>query len=280
MKFIIVSGLSGAGKTVALRSLEDMDAYCIDNLPVGLIPDVIEQIAHFNYAVIALGIDARSLNAEALPALLENLDASKVHYQVVFLQATDAILIKRFSETRRKHPLSTHQISLQEAIQHERQLLAPLMTRADIVIDTSATHLHQLRDLIRLKLELSATKEMTLLLQSFGFKHGIPQDTDFVFDARCLPNPHWEPRLRPFTGKDAAVSDFLGKQIKVQKMLEDIRTFLDNWIPQFEADNRSYLTISIGCTGGRHRSVYMVETLAAHCEVRRSGVIVRHRELV
>jgi RNase adapter protein RapZ len=281
MKFVIVSGLSGAGKTVALHTLEDMGAYCIDNLPVALIPSVAGETAKLShsYPLVALGVDARSISARDIPALLQTLDDSAVAYQVLFLEARDAVLIKRFSETRRRHPLSFGDVPLAEAIRRERQLLAPLAARAEIFLDTSETHLHQLRDLIRLKLEMGDSSHMTLLFQSFGFKYGIPQDADFVFDARCLPNPYWQPHLRALSGRDDEVCAFLQDQPKVRQMFEDIKHFIHTWVPQFEADNRSYVTVAIGCTGGHHRSVYLVEQLAAHFQQERAGVLARHRDL-
>jgi RNase adapter protein RapZ len=281
MKFVIVSGLSGAGKTVALHTLEDLGAYCIDNLPVALISCVADETAKLahSYALVALGVDARSISERDIPQLLHTLDNSAVPYQILFLQAKDEVLIKRFSETRRRHPLSFGEIPLLEAIQCERQLLAPLAARAHIHLDTSTTHLHQLRDLIHLQLELHHSRHMTLLFQSFGFKYGIPQDTDFVFDARCLPNPYWQPHLRTLSGRDAEVCHFLQTQPQVQHMFEDIKQFINTWIAHFEADNRCYLTVAVGCTGGHHRSVYLAEQLAADFSLRRPGVLVRHRDL-
>jgi UPF0042 nucleotide-binding protein len=285
MKLIIVSGLSGAGKTIALHSLEDMGAYCIDNLPVGLLPLFAEQSEQLGipHECVALGMDARNSLMRALhdiPALLQRLERAQVLDQVLFLEADDAVLLKRFSETRRKHPLTTGDVSLAEAIQRERQLLEPLANRADIRINTSQMHVHQLRDMIRLRVDLCyPSEELSLLFQSFGFKNGIPNDADFVFDVRCLPNPHWETGLRNLTGSDLAVINFLQAQPKVQQMREQLIGFLETWIPQFKADDRSYVTIAIGCTGGHHRSVYLVEQLAQHFNQQKYGVLVRHREL-
>lgn len=281
MKLVIVTGLSGAGKSVALHSLEDMGAYCIDNLPVSLIPAAAAGTcrADDDHGCVALGVDARGIRDEDLPRLFDTLDSTGVSYQVLFLQASDAVLIKRFSETRRKHPLTSADVPLAEALQRERRLLAPLEERAEISIDTSAMHLHQLRDLVRLRLELTGTPRLSLLFQSFGFKHGIPQDADFIFDVRCLPNPHWEPYLRPRTGQDEAVCRFLESQPKVQQMYDSIRQFMELWVPQFEADGRSYLSVAVGCTGGRHRSVYLSERLCAYFRAQRSNVLLRHREL-
>jgi UPF0042 nucleotide-binding protein len=282
MKLVIVSGLSGAGKTVALHSLEDMGAYCMDNLPVNLLPAIAAQLNRWQtaYSCVAVSIDARNIGLREVAGLLQTLKDSGVHYEILFLDASDEALIKRFSETRRKHPLSFQGVPLAEAIGRERELLEPLSSRADLHIDTTQLHLHQLRDLIRLRLKLQPSQGLTLLFESFGFKYGIPQDADFVFDARCLPNPHWDLRLRPLTGKDQPVIGFLREQSRVQEMLSDLIKFLDTWLPQFEADNRSYLTVAVGCTGGRHRSVYLTEQLAAHFRQRREGVLLRHRELL
>jgi UPF0042 nucleotide-binding protein len=280
-KIFIISGLSGAGKTIALHSLEDMGAYCLDNLPVGLLSAFIEQLNQLGkvYECVAVGIDARTLALQNVSVLLETLQLIKIPYEVLFLEAKDAVLIQRFGETRRKHPLTSSHISLAEAIKRERQLLEPLASQATIRIDTSSIYVHQLRDLIRLRVRLQLLPGLTLLFQSFGFKYGIPNDADFVFDVRCLANPHWKPELRNLTGRDEAVIHFLRQEPKVQQMLEQLIHFLATWIPQFAAENRSYLTIAIGCTGGQHRSVYLVEQLARHFSQQRAGVLIRHREL-
>lgn len=281
MKLVIVSGLSGAGKTVALHSLEDIGAYCVDNLPVGLLPAFAEQARELEnlHEFVAIGIDARTAAVHNMPALLQALTEATTAYEVLFLEAEDAIILKRFSETRRKHPLTSASVPLVEAIHLERKLLEPLANRADIRINTSRTHVHQLRDIIRLRVGLRPAHGMSLLIQSFGFKYGIPSDADFVFDVRCLPNPHWQVELRNLTGQDSPVVHFLEEQPKVRQMLGQLIGFLDTWIPQFAADNRSYLTIAIGCTGGQHRSVYVAEQLSHYFSQQREGVLVRHREL-
>lgn len=281
MKLIVVSGLSGAGKTIALHSLEDMGVYCVDNLPVKLLPAFIEQVPDLSHLheCVAVGVDARSMAVQAMPALLQTLDNLSLPFEILFLESEDAVLIKRFSETRRKHPLTSDNLPLAEAIQHERQLLIPLASRANIRINTSQMHVHQLRDMIRLRIGLQPSQRLSLLFQSFGFKYGVPSDADFVFDVRCLPNPYWQMELRSQTGQEAGVQKFLTEQPQVQHMLSSIRSFLEQWIPSFVADNRSYLTIAIGCTGGRHRSVYIAEQLAAHFLTTRRGVLLRHREL-
>ncbi len=276
MKLIIVSGLSGAGKSIALNSLEDIGAYCVDNLPIALLPAFAAQIPQIciEHECVTVGLDARTIHD--LPALLETLDSLPTPYEILFLEADDNVLIKRFSETRRKHPLTFQSFSLSEAIQYEKKLLEPLADRADIRINTSDMHIHQLRDLIRLQIHLHQKQNLSILFESFGFKYGLPRNADFVFDVRCLPNPHWDTELRHLTGKDAAVIRFLQAQPKVKQMLDDLMWFLDNWITQFA--NRSYLTIAIGCTGGQHRSVYIAEQLVQYF-TEKHDVLVRHREL-
>ncbi|QKT02917.1 RNase adapter RapZ [Ectothiorhodospiraceae bacterium 2226] len=283
MKLYIVSGLSGAGKSVALHVLEDLNVYCIDNLPVGLLPAFAQQItggllqAHQRAAV---GIDARALPEDLrhFPAMLEQLEAQGLEIEIFFLEADEPTLLKRFSETRRKHPLTNERIPLAEAIRDERRVLEPISSRADLRLDTSRTTVHQLRDLIRERVT-DEDGTMSLLFQSFGYKHGIPADVDFVFDVRCIPNPHWEPQLRSLTGLAPEVVEFLERDPRVTRMYEDLRGFLERWIPQFEDDNRSYMTVAVGCTGGQHRSVYLIERLARHFRTTRKRVLTRHREL-
>lgn len=281
MKLIIVSGLSGAGKSIALNSLEDIGAYCVDNLPVALLPAFAAQVPQIciDHECVTVGLDARTITSRDVPTLLTTLDSLAILHQVLFLEADDAVLIKRFSEPRRKHPLTFKSLALSEAIQSERNLLEPLALRADIRINTSDMHVHQLRDLIRLRIRLHQKQNLSILFESFGFKYGLPRDADFIFDVRCLPNPHWDSDLRSLTGKDSAVINFLQAQPKVQQMLDDLTGFLDNWIGQFAADNRSYLTIAVGCTGGQHRSVYIAEQLVQHFIQKQRDVLVRHREL-
>ncbi|MCP5143137.1 MAG: RNase adapter RapZ [Chromatiales bacterium] len=285
MKFIIVSGLSGAGKSVALATIEDLGYFAIDNLPVALLRGLADQIlagADANrYERTAVGIDARN-DASALdqlPAILEELRARGILTIVVFLQADDDELLKRFHETRRKHPLTSDQRALADAVKLERTLLEPLMESADLVIDTTGTNQHQLRDILVQRLEPDSRGRLSMLVQSFGFKHGVPTDVDFVFDVRCLPNPHWEPRLRALTGRDREVVEFLEADDSVHAMLGDIEAFLERWVPAFENSNRTYLTIAIGCTGGQHRSVYVAERVAEHFRGKRDNVILRHREM-
>lgn len=285
MRLVVVSGLSGAGKSVALHALEDLGYYCIDNLPADLLPAFAAQMASPErpvYENAAVGIDARnpSRSLERLPGILSELRAKGMECQLLFFDAEEPILIKRYSETRRRHPLTSGEISLAEAIGRERELLEPLASSADLRIDTSLTSLHQLRDIIRLRLVSSPPGTLSVLFVSFGYKHGVPRDADFVFDLRCLPNPHWEPHLRPFTGRDAPVVEYLSRDAMVAEMEASIASFLETWIPRFQAESRPYLTVALGCTGGQHRSVYMAERLAARFrQDARWSVILRHREL-
>jgi len=282
MKLVIISGLSGSGKSIALHVLEDLGHYCIDNLPIGMLPALAEQLQRRQRnEPVAVGIDARNLidELQRFPAILAELHQAGVQTDVLFLEAEDTTLIKRFSETRRRHPLSSTETPLAEAIVQERQLLEPVAAEARLLIDTTHTNVHQLRDLIRQRVEGADAGGLSVLFQSFGFKHGVPVDADFVFDIRCIPNPHWVPELRSLTGRDQPVIDYLESHPDVIRMFEDIRSFLDNWIPRFAADNRSYMTVAVGCTGGQHRSVYMVERLADHFRQQQPGVLCRHREL-
>jgi len=284
MRLIVISGLSGAGKSVAMDALEDLGYYCIDNLPINLLGALAAELDTGDqppYDRAAVAIDARNPadTLQRLPEIIEELRGRGIVDELVFLEADDTSLVKRFSETRRKHPLTADNVSLAEAIGRERTLLGPMRRHADICIDTSRMHLHQLREMIRQRVDRRPLKTLSLLFESFGYKHGVPADADMVFDARCLPNPHWVPRLRPLTGRDADVREFLEAQPAVGEMLGDVRTFLEKWIPRFEAENRAYLTVAMGCTGGQHRSVYLVERLAEHFRQARRGVLVRHREL-
>ncbi len=281
-RLVIISGLSGSGKTVALHTLEDAGYYCVDNLPVALLTGLGHHLREMTgtSGLFAVGIDARNpaVDLARFPDMLETLAADGIRTEIVFLNADDATLIKRFSETRRRHPLSVESRPLADAIALERKLLSPIQAKADLMVDTTATTIHQLRGLIQDRLG-TRTEALSILFQSFGFKHGIPQDADFVFDVRCLPNPHWEPGLRPLTGRDEAVQRYLEQQPGVARMFTHLRDFLAEWIPQFERENRSYLTVAIGCTGGQHRSVYLAEQLATHFGKSRGLVSLRHREL-
>jgi len=281
MKLVIISGLSGAGKTIALQSLEDRGAYCIDNLPFTLLPAVIEQMRGFadEYDYIGLGVDARNLALQDLSSLPETLAHTGLDYEVVFLTASDSCLIRRYRETRRKHPFARADRDLSEAILHERQLLADLAALATLQVDTGHLSIYELRKLISLQVGFKTKNEIPLLLQSFGFKYGIPQDVDFVFDVRCLPNPYWQQNLRGLTGLDEAVVKYLQAQSRVKPLLAQLMQFLDKWVAEFEQEQRNYLSIAIGCTGGCHRSVFVVSQLAVHFRALQRELLVRHREL-
>lgn len=275
-QLIIVTGLSGSGKSIALRALEDSGYYCIDNLPATMLPSISEHLQTGNHDLVAISIDSRSAQIETLPEHINALRAQNIATQVVYLESNVETLVKRFSETRRKHPLSTDTQTLAESINQERQLLNNLSALGH-VIDTSNISAKGLRNWIT-DLVLIEHTGLTLLFTSFGFKHGIPLDADFVFDVRSLPNPHYDPDLKPLTGKDSAIQDFLKGHAVVGEMLEDISRYLEKWLPSFIDDNRSYLTIAIGCTGGQHRSVYLTEALSERFS-NRQKVLTRHREL-
>ena len=277
MELIIVTGLSGSGKSIALRALEDSGCYCIDNLPATLLPQISSNLDAANQHKVAISIDSRSAALQALPSAIEQLKASGNKVQVLFLESSVETLVKRFSETRRKHPLSDDNTTLAESIAHERELLANLVDYS-LHIDTSNLSANALRNYIRELVE-HTTNHLTILFTSFGFKNGIPLDADFVFDVRSLPNPHYDPILKPLTGKDAVVQQFLEQQPMVIEMLADIQHYVEKWLPSFNQDNRSYLTVAIGCTGGQHRSVYFVEQLSAYFKQQKQHVIIRHREL-
>jgi len=279
----IVSGLSGSGKSVALQVLEDMGFYCIDNLPAALLPPFAQQTAaadNAGFKHAAVGIDARNRRfLGALPQSLEQLKSQGLQYRIIFLEADDAVLVKRFNETRRRHPLTDENTSLLEGIRQERLLLEPLSFNADMRIDTTHTRPQELRQLVRDFTAAGGDRGMTLLFKSFGFKHGTPLDADYVFDVRCLPNPYWQSELRGYTGLDAPVIEFLERQEQVQKMFEQLCVFLENWLPAFAQEQRSYMTIAVGCTGGQHRSVYLARKLAEHFTAQGVTAQVRHREL-
>ncbi|MFM1911249.1 MAG: hypothetical protein RJB18_640 [Pseudomonadota bacterium] len=275
MQLIIVTGLSGSGKSVVLKALEDTGYYCVDNLPATLLPQIYENLSS-SQKLIAVSTDTRSAALEALPENIEKLKAQGVNVQVLFLESTTQALVKRFSETRRRHPLSNDDITLAESIECERKLLGPL-SELGHHIDTSDLSANTLRGWVK-DFVAQENKNITLLFTSFGFKHGIPLDADFVFDVRCLPNPHYDPKLRPMTGRDAPVKAFLDKQPLVHDMYQDIQNFVARWLPSFVQENRSYLTIAIGCTGGQHRSVHIVEELGKHFS-QQQQVLIRHREL-
>jgi len=282
-QLIIVSGLSGSGKTVALRTLEDLGYYCVDNLPAALMPAFVQAISQNAVGLshkLAVGVDVRNRaeNLNRLPQILAELAQADIGYRLVFLDTRDEVLIKRYSETRRRHPLSADGLGLAEAIAEERRLLKPMLSIADRVVDTSDLNVHQLRRLVITEMGLTAGA-MTLLFESFAYRRGVPTDADFVFDARCLPNPHWDAKLRPLSGKDLPVREWLEAKPEVGEFRDDLMHFLDKYLPRFESDGRSYVTICIGCTGGRHRSVYLSERLAEHFRQRYQQVLTYHREM-
>ncbi len=284
MRLIIVSGLSGSGKTVALHHLEDLGFYCIDNVPASLLRSLISELINLKdpvYEKLALGVDARNRAPDLamLPRLLGDLRLQGVNSEVIFLHADDDILLKRYAETRRKHPLSSSKLGLREAIALERELLDPITAAAELIIDTTRTSIYQLRDTIRRRVGARAGSELSILIESFGYKHGIPADADFVFDLRCLPNPYWETALRSLTGKDGPVIAYLDAADDVQRMYRDILSFLERWIPEYIDFNRSYLTVALGCTGGQHRSVYMADRVASSLARQYPQVMTRHNEL-
>ncbi len=283
MGLLIVSGLSGSGKSIALQALEDLGFYCIDNLPAGLLPHFAEQLLGVEHDALkqtAVGIDARNRAfLDALPHSLAQLEQLGIKYRIVFLEADENVLVKRFKETRRKHPLTDIDTPLLEGIALERKLLEPLSFNPALRIDTTHTTPHELRTRVQDFARGGDTGGMTLLFESFGYKKGTPADADFVFDVRCLPNPHWQAELRPFTGRDPQVVAFLEGHTEVRRMFDELRGLLARWLPGFEAERRSYMTIAVGCTGGQHRSVYLVEKLAAHFAAQGIKSQIRHREL-
>lgn len=283
MQLVIISGRSGSGKSTALHQLEDEGYYCIDNLPAALLPALVAEtqrgeFEHFRG--VAVCIDARNAwrNLQDFSAILDALPRD-VRSEILYLDAQDPVLIKRFSETRRKHPLSGDQLPLAEAIDSERQLLEPIASAAALVLDTSQMTIYELRDAIRQRVVGDGTGSMSILFQSFGFKRGLPNDADLVFDVRMLPNPHWVKELRLLTGLDAEVAAFLEAQSMTGELFDSIRDFLDQWLPRYRESNRSYMTVAVGCTGGQHRSVYLADRLYQHYRQQYSHVHLRHREL-
>lgn len=283
MQLVIISGRSGSGKSTALHQLEDEGYYCIDNLPVALLPALVEEASrpefgHFRGAAVC--IDARNpwRNLEDFSAIVESLPGT-VTSEILFLDAQDSVLIKRFSETRRKHPLSNEHMPLAEAIERERQLLEPIASAAALVLDTSQMTIYELRDAVRQRLVGDLSGSMSILIQSFGFKRGVPTDADLVFDVRMLPNPHWVKELRLQNGLDEGVRVFLEAQPLTDELFESIRQYLDRWLPHYRNSNRSYMTVAIGCTGGQHRSVYLAARLFRHYQPQFPQIHIRHREL-
>jgi len=284
MKLIILSGLSGAGKSVALHMLEDLGYYCIDNIPAALLKPFISHTVRSSeriYERTAVGLDARNTDAEiaSVPTLVDELKRSGIDCEVLFLVAGDEELLRRFAETRRTHPLSRQGESLRAAIANERRLLEPIVNNADQIIDTSHMGVHELRDLINHRVTPSGADRLSVLFQSFGFKYGIPGDSDFVFDARSLPNPYWDNSLRALTGRDPPVIRFLDEQPVVREFIDDVARFVAARIPAYRASARRYLTVAVGCTGGQHRSVYIAERLAERFTGSQPEVRVHHSGL-
>jgi UPF0042 nucleotide-binding protein len=282
LRLIVVSGLSGSGKSVALRVLEDLGYYCIDNLPAGLLISAVEEIRQGSeQSRIAVGVDARNhtRNLEQLPDLLHGLREKGFNTDIIFLHASDETLLQRYSDSRRRHPLAVQGKQLRAAIRSERRVLAEIELSADLVIDTSATSIYDLADAIRSRVDRRKVDTLSVLVESFGFKFGIPADADFVFDLRSLPNPYWTMKLRGFNGLDAEVQEFLDAQELFGKMYDDIRAFLKQWVPHYAAAHRGYMTIALGCTGGQHRSVYMAEKIAASLREFHDPVETRHNAL-
>jgi UPF0042 nucleotide-binding protein len=283
VRIIILSGLSGSGKSVALRMLEDLGVYCIDNIPAALLKPFISyaiKSPEGTYERTAVGLDARNTVAEiaTVPQLIDELRRGGIQCEVIFLIASETELLRRFAETRRKHPMSRDNVDLRAAMALERRLLEPIVSAADVVIDTSKMGVHMLRDVIAQRVEAPA-QQLSITFESFGFKHGIPGDADFVFDARTLPNPYWEPRLRHLTGKDAEVIAFLESHTNVAGLIADITQFVRARIPEYLSSNRGYLTVAVGCTGGQHRSVYIVDRLAEAFSRDLPNVTARHSAL-
>ncbi len=284
LRLIIVSGLSGSGKSVALHALEDLGFYCIDNLPVTLLTAAVDEFRGSNGKSprhLAVGVDARNHDDDLseLPDLLRKLQDQGVTIDIIFLHSSDEILLQRYSESRRRHPLAAQGTELLAAIESERTILSGIQDLANLVVDTSRTSIYELADIVRSRVDRRETRSLSVLIESFGFKYGIPADADFVFDLRSLPNPYWTLELRGLTGMDAEVREFLDAQESYTAMYEDIATFLDRWIPHYKDASRGYMTVAIGCTGGQHRSVYMTEKIAAKLAERHGAVHTRHNAL-
>lgn len=283
-QLVIVTGLSGAGKSVVLRSLEDMEFYCVDNMPINMLKQLADHIIADKafYPKVAVGIDIRSKNQDlsAFNKLIESIDAAHIKIRIIYLSADKKTILKRYSETRRRHPLSSeqHNFSLTEAVKLESNMMNAIKQQADLIIDTSQLKTQQLKQQIW-QIMSQPNTHVSVIIKSFAFKRGVPFDADFVFDARCLPNPYWQPELRNLTGRDQAVQSFLQEDSVVKEYLKDLSYFCKRWISQFEVNDRSYITIAIGCTGGQHRSVYLVEALHEFLEQKSIKNMIQHREL-
>jgi UPF0042 nucleotide-binding protein len=284
LRLVIISGVSGSGKSVALHVLEDLGFFCVDNIPVPLLKPFVDEIVWRKdpaFENVGLGLDARSRPSDLaqVPTLVQKLREGGLAVEIIFLQTDTKVLLSRFSETRRKHPLSDEKTSLEEAIAKERELLSPIINSAELVIDTSRMSVYALREQIRERVAPRAPGALSIMIESFGYKNGLPANADFVFDVRCLPNPYWEPQLRPLSGKDAPVRAFLDEAPMVQRMVDDIVAFLEEWIPRYQDFQRSYLTVAIGCTGGMHRSVYVAEAVAKRLADKHKSIRTHHSEV-
>lgn len=281
-QMIIISGLSGSGKSIALQTLEDEGFFCIDNLPISFIPRFIQEIQQRKgISRLAIGVDARSfpedlVEAESIFKQIE--DCASLTPKILFLDANDDVLIKRYSHTRRRHPLSGIEKSLTDAINFERELLSPLRLRAHLIVDTSLLNVHELRSILKQRLIETKGNSLFINIISFGYRNGVPLDADYVFDARILTNPHWIPRLREYTGLDPEIVEFFADTEDIQDYYQDISSFITKWLPSFKKGTRSYLTIAIGCTGGKHRSVYLAQRLFELLQDE-NNVLVKHREI-
>jgi UPF0042 nucleotide-binding protein len=284
LRLVIISGVSGSGKSVALHVLEDLGFYCVDNIPVALLKPFVDELVWRKdpaFENVGIGLDARSRASDLahVPALVQTLREGGLAVEIIFLQTDNKVLLSRFSETRRKHPLSDEKTSLEEAIAKERELLSPIINSAELVIDTTRMSVYALREQIRERVAPRTPGAVSIMIESFGYKNGLPANADFVFDVRCLPNPYWEPQLRPLSGKDEPVRAFLDEAPMVQQMVDDIVAFLEEWIPRYQDFQRSYLTVAIGCTGGMHRSVYVAEAVAKRLAATHKNIRTHHSEV-
>jgi UPF0042 nucleotide-binding protein len=284
LRLVIISGVSGSGKSVALHVLEDLGFYCVDNIPVALLKPFVDELIWRKdpaFENVGIGLDARSRASDLaqVPTLVQKLREGGLVVEIIFLQTDNKVLLSRFSETRRKHPLSDEKTSLEEAIAKERELLSPIINSAELVIDSTRMSVYELREQIRERVAPRTPGAVSIMIESFGYKNGLPANADFVFDVRCLPNPYWEPQLRPLSGKDEPVKAFLDGAPMVQRMVDDIVAFLDEWIPRYQDFQRSYLTVAIGCTGGVHRSVYVAEAVAKRLAAKHKNIRTNHSEV-
>lgn len=279
MELIVISGRSGAGKSVALRALEDIGYYCVDNLPIDLLPQLAKSLSK-NQSLTAISVDIRNFpnSQSSLEEILASLSVEH-EVKIIFLDTDRSTLIRRYSDSRRLHPLSSQGLSLETAIDAERDYLEPLIQQANIILDTTELSTHELAEQLRNFVRGKSDKELNIVFESFGFKYGIPLDADYVFDVRFLPNPHWDPALRPMTGLDKPVIDFLARHTEVHNFIYLTRHYIETWLPMLEKNNRSYLTIAIGCTGGKHRSVYITEQLAEYFKAKDKNVSIQHKSL-